>query len=309
MSATDEKEQKYERWVRWLFFSPWIPLFLLLIAAIYFPLKHYLETNSAFCSQCHKTQTEYMLWSQSSHKGIVCQKCHHETAKESLQVLLNYAYKSDKVQKKVHSPKVAIDACASCHFHHDPKWPQIGGSFAHKVHVVDHKIGCLDCHARSIHSFTATVDACIECHKPHKLLVSGMEALHCFACHNFLNNEKTLLPSRRLCEDCHRSRGVMAPPFPKNAHMVKFPCWACHRPHEEKKPSQVACRSCHDQIARHGLHKVKQHTNCIDCHQPHEWEPKQRECIKCHRDKVSHHAHKECWECHSFKSASRASTR
>ena len=49
--------------------------------------------------------------------------------------------------------EVEVGACASCHFSHDPRWPQVGGSRGHRIHYEEKKIACVRCHAASMHGF------------------------------------------------------------------------------------------------------------------------------------------------------------
>lgn len=266
----------------------------------YFLLKNYVENDPGFCAHCHQTRVEYALWTRSSHRSIVCQKCHHQSPGEGFDVLWKVVFGGGTGEKKLHHPDVAPIACAECHMRHDTKWQQIGGSAGHKVHMEDGKIDCMRCHARLIHEFAPTEESCTECHPPHNLLVSGMERLHCLACHNFLTQEETIKPQREQCLECHRAKGVLEPSWPENAPMTDFPCYACHRPHREKEPTPVACHTCHAVIERHGLHKIEDHQDCGNCHKPHAWTPQRKSCTECHDDMISHYAHKKCWECHDF---------
>ena len=62
---------------------------------------------------------------------------------------------------------VEIGSCAQCHFSHDPRWPQVGGSRGHRIHYEEHKIACVRCHAASMHGFEPIAERCAECHPGH----------------------------------------------------------------------------------------------------------------------------------------------
>jgi len=291
---------------RLLFIAVSVVVFGLLFVIVggYFKTKRFVERDPGFCALCHKTREAYTLWTRSEHQHVVCQDCHHETQEESLQMLVAHMFQNKspdgKLGTKSHSPKVEINSCLECHIKHDQDWPAIDASIGHKIHVKKAKVNCLKCHSRSIHRFKDAAESCLDCHKSRKFLRGGMERLHCLSCHNFLNDQQSLLPDRSICLDCHQSQGIMKSPIPNDAPMAKFPCWACHHPHSEE-PALVSCTSCHKKMSESGFHRIKAHADCLKCHEPHEWKSRPRDCTSCHKNKISHYAHKACWECHSFK--------
>lgn len=300
-----EQEKKPGRVGRALVLYGLLPAALIGLALAYNSLVDYVQNDPGFCTQCHETQTQYVLWTKGEHHNIVCQSCHHETRKEALDVLRKFVLEGKSGDELIkgeggHDPKVPVDSCAHCHLSHDRNWPQVGGSIGHRVHVTKAGVSCLRCHARSIHKFRTARDACVECHEQQVRNAKGMERLHCLGCHNFLSREETMKPSRRVCLDCHRSSGILDPDFPQNAPMARLACWGCHLPHAPSGPSQVPCASCHDQMERHGLHSVPDHQRCIDCHAPHTWKTERASCLQCHDDKTDHNPGKDCWSCHSM---------
>jgi hypothetical protein len=296
----------FKRFFRPLILYLLIPALLVAITASYVSFVDFVERDPGFCAQCHETRSEYTLWTKSEHRNIVCQECHHQSRREGLEVLFRFVARGEQVKgagetDKFHSPQVPINACARCHVRHDKNWPQIDRSEGHRVHVEKGGVSCMRCHARSIHKFAGAIDACAECHEARALQTSGMERLHCVACHNFLTQEETIKPARRICLECHQSSGILHRAFPENAPMATFACWACHRPHKDEHAEDVACTTCHDQMERQGLHRRPEHADCIRCHEAHGWVTARKQCTACHRPMVSHFAHKACWSCHSFK--------
>lgn len=285
------------------------PATLIGLAIGYVRLVDYVERDPAFCALCHQTRKEYSLWSESAHRKIICQDCHHEDRREALSVLKQFVLEGRPADKKRgakkkrgHRPKVVIDQCAKCHMQHDSKWVHVEGSVGHRVHLAQKKIDCLRCHARGIHRFSDALKSCADCHKEHVRKASGMEKLHCLACHNFLDRKKTLTPSRKTCIECHRSRGVKKTAFPKHAAMAQFLCSSCHKPHQPKEKTLASCVECHDSMKSYGEHKNDEHQKCVSCHRAHDWAVEGKYCVGCHDDlKKGHHEGKSCWSCHSFK--------
>ena len=192
------------------------------------------------------------------------------------------AFVAGKKPKGKHA-EVEVGACAACHFSHDPRWPQVGGSRGHRIHYEEKKIACVRCHAASMHGFEPVATKCEECHGEHAVSVERMHALHCFACHEFLTNEPGLRPTRRDCLRCHTRQGIHAPMKDHGAPM-EMACAACHKPHAKDGQTLVACTECHApaQMAKGGLHARAGHRHCLDCHQPHVWTPEKDSCLRCH---------------------------
>lgn len=297
----------------WKALARWITAYVVIPAALIgatvgvLKLDDYAKHDPSLCASCHQSRAEYSLWTKGEHRSIVCQECHHETQREALRVALIQVFGSRTLPEsngeggeKVHHPTVDIDACGRCHLGHDPRWPDIGASTGHRMHIQQAKISCMKCHARSVHKFAAASDGCGECHPAHELRTTGMEKVHCLACHNFLTTDDTLRPTQQVCVDCHQAEGLRHAAFPPEAPMAKLVCWACHKPHKAEAPQDVPCVSCHDDPAIKG-HAVREHSDCATCHVAHTWLPTNKMCTDCHREHVSHYAHKDCWSCHSFE--------
>lgn len=284
-----------------------VPALLALTLMSYLSMVDHIEHDSRFCGRCHATRNQYLLWAESAHKDITCQECHQinaESAAGMMQAFVLQGMPADgsAPRPKIHSPEVSDLTCERCHRTAQKDWPQIGNSIGHRVHLKDRQVGCKQCHGRSIHRFGAAVEACGECHKQQVDPNADMGKLHCNACHDFLNKDQSLIPTRRVCRECHVARGVSAPDFPTNAHMAGLECGACHRPHVKSRPDRGTCLSCHGAIDRHGLHSHEEHGNCADCHPSHDWRVKQEHCQACHDDPPEHCAKSTqvCWSCHKM---------
>ena len=265
-------------------------------------LKRYVDSDPGLCAQCHRASPEFALWNNGSHRTVACQRCHHSTPEEGLAMLRAFLAGRSPNGDHPHG-RVEVGACASCHLSHDPQWPQIEGSRGHLIHVVERKIACVTCHAAGVHGFEPVVDSCRSCHGEHTVRESGMEKLHCFACHNFLSTDPGLLPTRRDCLRCHRAEGVLPARFSDTAPM-QFDCGYCHQPHARTTAGEmVDCSTCHREVQRAGLHSLHGHTSCTRCHVPHLWRAATGLCARCHGSSADHARGRRCAACHSFAGA------
>ncbi len=266
-------------------------------------LKRYVDTDPGLCAQCHRASPEFALWNKGSHRGVACQRCHHSTPEQGLAMLR--AFLSGKSPAGGAHGKVEVGACASCHLSHDPQWPQVGGSRGHTLHVDQQKIACVTCHATGVHGFEPVAAKCQQCHGEHAIRAPGMQRLHCFACHDFLSKDPGLRPTRRDCLRCHRAEGVLPARFADDAPM-QFDCGNCHKPHAKTAAEEmVACSTCHTQMQRAGLHALRGHDSCRDCHKEHLWRTEPKGCVRCHGTAREHARSRPCAACHSFAGAGR----
>jgi hypothetical protein len=265
--------------------------------------KRYVDEDPRLCATCHRSSPEFALWLGGTHKTVACQSCHHSSPKQGVAML--GAFVAGKKPKGQHA-EVEVGACASCHFSHDPRWPQVGGSRGHRIHYEEKKIACIRCHAASMHGFEPVAAKCVECHGEHAVSVAKMHTLHCFACHEFLTNEPGLRPTRHDCLRCHTRQGIRAPMKDHGAPM-EMSCAACHKPHAKDGRTLVACDDCHKPagMKKGGLHAKAAHRRCLDCHRPHVWTPGKEACARCHAGAAAHATGKACLECHSFAGAPR----
>jgi hypothetical protein len=262
--------------------------------------KRFVDEDPRLCATCHRASPEFALWLGGTHKSVACQRCHHATARDGVSML--GAFVAGKKPAGEHA-EVEVGSCASCHFSHDPRWPQVGGSRGHRIHHEEHGIACVRCHAASMHGFEPVAAKCAECHPGHAVNLEKMHELHCFACHEFLTNEPGLRPTRHDCMRCHTAQGIHAP---MNEHgAMEMSCAACHRPHARDRQTLAACSECHAPalMAKGGLHADDGHQRCLDCHAPHLWTPEPDGCLRCHGAAPAHAKGKTCLECHDFSGA------
>jgi hypothetical protein len=261
-------------------------------------LKRFVDEDPRLCATCHQASPEFSLWMGGSHRSVACQKCHHARPQEGVAMLA--AFVAGK-KPSAHAA-VQIGACAECHFSHDPRWPQVGGSRGHRIHYEERKIACVRCHAASMHGFEPIAAKCAECHPGHAVGLAGMQGLHCFACHDFLSSEPGLRPTRRDCLRCHTAQGIHAPVSDHGAAML-ISCASCHRPHAPPGETLLTCTRCHapEAIAKGGLHAAKGHARCVDCHPPHTWRADPNGCGGCHAGATAHARGRACADCHAFQ--------
>ena len=261
--------------------------------------KRFVDEDPRLCATCHRSSPEFALWLGGTHKSVACQRCHHSNARQGVEML--GAFVSGRAPAG--HTDVEVGACAKCHFSHDPRWPQVGGSRGHRIHFEEKKIACVRCHAASMHGFEPVASKCASCHPGHAVNVEKMQALHCFACHEFLTREPGLRPTRHDCMRCHTAAGINAP-IKEHGAPMEMSCAACHRPHA-KDETLVTCGRCHlrAQMAKGGLHAARGHARCLDCHVPHVWSPEPAGCLRCHEAARTHAEGKACAACHSFRGA------
>ncbi len=261
--------------------------------------KRFVDEDPRLCATCHTASPEFALWLGGSHKSVACQKCHHATTEQGVAMLR--AFLAGKRPRGRHAA-VEVGACAACQLSHDPRWPQVGGSRGHRLHVEQQHIACVRCHAAGVHGFAPVSAACVGCHGKHAVGVAGMSRLHCFACHEFLTTEPGLRPTRRDCLRCHTEQGINAP-MGRHGGAMTMACAACHKPHAPPGQELVDCRSCHTAMRKGGLHARAGHGRCVDCHRPHTWRPTEQACLRCHGGASAHARGQACAACHGFGGA------
>ena len=204
------------------------------------------------------------------------------------------AFVAGKKPKGQHA-EVEVGACASCHFSHDPRWPQVGGSRGHRIHYEEKKIACVRCHAASMHGFEPVASKCQECHGEHAVSVAKMHSLHCFACHEFLTNEPGLRPTRHDCLRCHTRQGIHAPMKDHGAPMEMSCAAATSRTRRTADPRRVRrVPQAPAQMAKGASTRRAGHRRCLDCHKPHVWTPEKGACRGATRAPPDHAHGKAC---------------
>jgi hypothetical protein len=261
--------------------------------------KRFVDEDPRLCATCHRASPEFSVWLEGSHRSVSCQRCHHSTPEQGVAMLRSFL--AGQSPKGRHA-EVQVGACAACHLSHDPRWKQIGGSRGHLVHVEENGITCVNCHAASVHGFEPVSATCVGCHGKHLVAVTGMQKLHCFACHEFLTTDPGLRPTRRDCMRCHTAQGINAP-MAEHGGAMEMACAACHKPHAPAGQPLVTCTSCHTQMKKGGLHARAGHARCLDCHRPHTWKADLASCRRCHASAPEHAKGQACGACHAFGGA------
>ena len=265
---------------------------------------NYVQRDPKFCLSCHTMNQAYDLWAKSGHKEIDCHTCHAPSVMANLHQLWVYAMRRpDEVVKHA---EVDRSICEKCHAGGSAKskWNRIAETPGHRMHVGKQRIECTQCHAMSVHTFKPPKETCTTCHKQITLAAAGtMGEMHCLQCHSFTldDSKRSLRPDRAACLECHEMRHVAGEVFPAKAPM-SWDCGRCHKPHKQLKPSNDDCRKCHDTIVE-GVHAVKGHARCLDCHKPHGWKTEANTCNACHAriTLASHHPTEgktSCTACH-----------
>jgi hypothetical protein len=80
-------------------------------------------------------------------------------------------------------------------------------------------------------------------------------------------------------------------------------CESCHRAHGPGGRAQApTCKTCHEQRKLPGMHAVKEHDACAQCHDTHTKRVLTRDsCLSCHTDMQKHEpGATTCIGCHPF---------
>lgn len=264
---------------------------------------HYIEHDAKFCLSCHTMNSAYALWEKSGHKNIDCHVCHVPNIASNLHQIWVYATRRPDLVVK--HAEVDRTVCEKCHAGggNASKWNHIVETPGHRVHVGKERIECIQCHSMSVHRFVPPKETCATCHKKVTLVAAGtMAEMHCLQCHPFLadDSKRPLKPDRAACLDCHERRQVAGEIFPAKAPM-KWDCGRCHKPHEKLYIGTADCFSCHNTMTE-GVHRMKGHGQCLDCHRPHGWSTSEVNCTGCHATIVQAKHHptpgKSCKDCH-----------
>lgn len=263
----------------------------------------YIEHDPKFCTSCHTMGSAYQLWEQSGHRNVECHTCHKPDVVSNLHQLWIYATRRPDLVVK--HAQVDRAVCESCHAsgNNALKWSRVLDTPGHRVHAQKQRIECTQCHAMSVHRFRPPKETCATCHVKVTLAAAGtMAEMHCQECHPFMaaDAKRPLKPDRAACLDCHGLRQVNGEVFPAKAPM-SWDCGRCHKPHEKLYIDRKDCLGCHEAMTE-GVHRVKGHQGCLDCHKPHGWRTSEATCATCHASIVParHHAtaSKSCRDCH-----------
>ncbi len=251
--------------------------------------RYYRDTqeNPAFCAKCHMMQESFRGWETSSHRDVICQRCHKMTMLEQNRLLVAYVmtgYTSPREEK--HGRIAPWQTCRTCHLGEVQQGSvSMRKSFGHARHVFMENIECIQCHDSDLHNFGPDEAACRKCHSDRLVHGLGMEGLTCLKCHSY-GDETSQPVSDAKCLGCHGD-------VPGTGPMAMIHCFECHKPHGELKLTNDDCLgNCHGneaQVGQHELHMKKTGLGCLDCHKAHTWSIGKAQapglCDRCHRIK------------------------
>ncbi|TMA21732.1 MAG: hypothetical protein E6J88_15370 [Deltaproteobacteria bacterium] len=264
----------------------------------------YVEHDPKFCTSCHTMGSAFALWEQSGHKNVECHTCHKPDVASNLHQL--WVYATRRPDEVVKHAEVDRTVCEQCHAGggNASKWNRVVETPGHRVHAGKQRVECVQCHGMSVHRFVPPKETCATCHKNVTLSAAGsMAEMHCLQCHPFTaaDTNRPLKPDRAACLECHEGRQVSDEVFPAAKAPMKWECGKCHKPHERLSIGNGDCRSCHNTMTE-GVHRVKGHSECLDCHRPHAWTTMVANCTGCHAAIVPARHHptpgKFCKDCH-----------
>jgi len=160
---------------KWVIFGVG-PIFTLIGVALVIWIGHMLTTHPMICLSCHARQSSISMWAASAihPASVTCVNCHAKAG----QLFPRDFFADEKVNGK----------CLGCHKHVAEKAMEETAhhmKIAHKLHVEESKLMCIDCHRNIAHE---KIEAgtnrprrltCIECHE--EAIQGGPES--CMKCH------------------------------------------------------------------------------------------------------------------------------
>lgn len=160
--------------------SKWVifvvgPVFTLMGPVLVIWMGHLMTTYPAICLSCHARQSGISMWSPSMvHPSrVTCVNCHARPG----QLFPRDFFADERVNEN----------CLFCHKHVAEKEKEESHhmKIAHKLHIQESKLMCIDCHRNIAHEkMEAGTNrprrlTCMECHE--EAIAGGPEA--CMKCH------------------------------------------------------------------------------------------------------------------------------
>ncbi|MGQ9508944.1 MAG: cytochrome c3 family protein [Thermodesulfobacteriota bacterium] len=159
---------------KWVIFGVG-PIVTLIGVAFVIWVGHLLTTHPTICLSCHARQSSLPMWAPSKihPERVTCVNCHAKPG----QLFPRYFFADERVNEN----------CLVCHKSMTEKELEEAHhvKIAHKLHVEDSKLMCIDCHRNIAHE---KIEAgtnrprkltCMECHEED--FTRGPEA--CMKCH------------------------------------------------------------------------------------------------------------------------------
>ena len=214
------------------------------------------------------------------------------------------------------SPSASSSAAPGRGLYVRSNWQSARGVTGHRVHVVNEKLACAECHDLTKPEIDIPdSEPCARCHQSrahieHGGVDGGLS--RCTSCHAF-TIDADLEPADRAraenpkdCLRCHQQaqNDVSA------VHIhASSDCLACHRPHEKPQVVPSSCDQCHAEIeTQHAANGKKPSQVCTTCHtNQHAVASAARgSCKRCHAEQkpiipataLFEDGHTECTGCH-----------
>ena len=275
---------------------------LILLVLVIIGGTAFIEVTSQpqFCVSCHYMKPYFTSWETSSHKGVMCTKCHFppgiqhtiEGKFTALSMLVNYTtgiYKRSKPWAEISDASCLRSGCHETRLLEGRVEYLQGIIFDHKPHLTELRLGktlrCTSCHSQIVQGehISVTASTCFICHfkgdDSHKMS-------KCTTCHDApvrsVSNPNVPFDHKQMIErgvSCNRCHGAMQV---GSGDVQKERCNSCHAElgkierfsdtkfihNEHITQRKVDCQACHQEI----LHKSVSRTemvkpSCEDCHQ------------------------------------------
>jgi nitrate/TMAO reductase-like tetraheme cytochrome c subunit len=243
-----------------------------------------------FCRSCHEPNVALLLFAEDSHHDMDCQACHSVDEMAVREMLIATVLQdSSRPHRATHPSDYQCRVC-----HQDPKRTDVTvlESPGHRQHRP--RVQCLRCHGSRFHSLRKPENQCRDCHAEASGPGRLMSEVHCKSCHNFVDANAAIVPTRRDCRRCHARHRVWMPALADDSHMSQLPCFACHEAHGRQPPE--TCEGCHPGVNESALHEVHADTICERCHEPHRFDPEPASCVAHHHDaRIENDLHRPEW--------------
>lgn len=240
-----------------------------------------LSVRPDSCVACHEMQPYFDQWRVSTHKSVICVECHTDPGPAGAAKIVTSSIRNtaEHLAASYVTPiraSVHDSSCLRCHTRESR--PEIVYESSLRVAHSRHEgIACADCHGRLVHTVGQEVTpsilthaddtkTCNVCHTPDKS-PHGPSRVDCASCHSgeipgHVLSDRSGVPPRQGCIDCHTKERVSAP---EN-------CQTCHvSPHGIDR----ACNTCHTSTTTwsekklvHSFPLVGKHATltCSTCH-------------------------------------------
>ena len=264
-----------------VFFAFCILVFLVILVGL---LK--FTESATFCGLCHQMNVYMDSWRASSHRHVVCTKCHYEPGFLNHlkgkwvdgQVSLAY-FLSGKRPSTPHA-QISDASCLQkgCHKIEDLQGDMVykNVAFSHNKHLGElrrgMKLRCTSCHAQLVQGLHLTV-----------------HEINCFICHYYKAGPK----GEEECISCPIGGCTSCHVEPKGDIQVKG--WNFN--HKKYIARGVACEKCHLSVVQGDGHVPE--GKCVECHNEPALLSTRYTSQFIHQKHVTDHKI-ECSSCHTF---------